>query len=208
MLLDEWYEEHELKRSNEYESIIMQVFCSFLDRNSLEFVFTLIQSDFLAENLVEYDNIEEPLIIFIFFPVSRSIYINSLFESYLGEFGKLKTNFKNIQISKLLEKAHNVMQKRYRHYKTYRIQDNEYFCTPKQEKYKADEFLFGDLAAKYLDNIKHFPYILFKDRMYEGIPLNFSLNSFISNIIFKELDSISSKISDKKPMERFELSTT
>ena len=100
------------------------------------------------------------------------------------------------------------MQKRYRQYKTFKIQDNDYFCSPKQEKYKIDEFLFGDLAAKYLDNIKQFPYIRFKNRMYEGIPLNYSLNSFINNIIFKELDSISSKIKDKKPMERVELSTT
>ena len=208
MLLDEWYEEYEVKRGNEYESIIMQVFCSFLDRNSLEFVFKLIQSDFLAENVVKYDDIEEPLIIFIFFPVSRSIYINSLFESNLGEFSQLKPNFRNIQISKLLEKAHNVMEKRYRQYKTFKIQDNEYFCSSKQEKYKIDEFLFGDLAAKYLDSIKQFPYIQFKNRMYEGIPLNYSLNSFISKIIFKELDSISLKFNNKKPMERVELSTT
>ena len=175
----------------------MQVFCSFLDRNSLEFVFELIQSDILEKNLFKYDDIEEPLIIFIFFPVSRSMYINSLFESNLREFSQLKPNFRNIQISKLLEKAHNVMQKRYRQYKTFKIQDNDYFCSPEQEKYKIDEFLFGDLAAKYLDNIKQFPYIQFKNRMYEGIPLNYSLNSFINNIIFKELDSISSKIKNK-----------
>ena len=61
-------------------------------------------------------------------------------------------------------------------------------------KYKIDEFLFGDLAAKYLDCIKQFPFILVKDRTYEGIPLNFSLNSFLNNVIFKELDSISSII--------------
>ena len=190
MLLDEWYEEYELNRAIEYESIIMQVFCSFLDRNSLEFVFKLIQSDFLIENLSTYETIEDPLIIFIFFPVSPHFYINSQFESYLEEFSKLKSNFHNVQISELLEKAQNIMQKRYRQYKTYQIQDCEYFCHPKQEKYKIDEYLFGDLAAKFLDCIKQFPFILVKDLIYEGIPLNFSLNSFISDIIFKELGSI------------------
>ena len=84
------------------------------------------------------------------------------------------------------------MQKRYRQYKTYQIQDNDYFILPKQEKYMVDKFLFGDLAAKYLDCIKQFPFILVKDRMYEGIPLNFSLNSFLKNVIFKELGLISS----------------
>ena len=197
MLLDKWYKDYELERGNEYESIIMQVFCSFLDRNSLEFVFKLIQSDFHAKNVFKYDGIEEPLIIFIFFPVSRSVYINSLLESNLGEFSQLKPNFRNTQISKLLEKAHNVMQKRYCQYKTFRIQDDYYLCSPEQEKYKIDEFLFGDLAAKYLENIKQFPYIRFKNRIFEGIPLNYSLNSFINNIIFKELDSISSNINDK-----------
>jgi hypothetical protein len=190
MLLDEWYVEQ--KRIDDSETIIMRVFCSFLDRNSLEFVFKLIQSDFLAENLSKYEISEEPLIIFVFFPVSPSIYVNSLFESYLGEFGRLKSNLHNNQISEILEKAHDVMQKRYRQYKTYRIQDNDYFYLPKQEKYKVDKFLFGDLAAKYLDCIKQFPFILVKDRMYEGIPLNFSLNSFLNNIIFKELGLISS----------------
>ena len=192
MLLDEWYVEHELKKANESESIIMQVFCSFLDRNSLEFVFKLIQSDFLAENLSKYEKIEEPLIIFVFLPVSPSDYVNSLFESYLGEFTMLKSNLHKDQITEILEKAHDVMQKRYRQYKTYRIQDNDYFFLPKQEKYMVDKFLFGDLAAKYLDCIKQFPFILVKDRMYEGIPLNFSLNSFLKNVIFKELGLISS----------------
>lgn len=206
MLLEEWYEEHELKRANEYESIVMLVFCSFLDRNSLEFVFKLIESDILEENLSRYEEIEEPLIIFIFFPVSRSNYINSLFKSYLGVFSQLKPNFRNVQIGKLLDKAYNIMQKRYRQYKTFKIQDIDYFGSPKQEKYKIDEFLFGDLAAKYLDNIKQFPYIKFKNRMYEGIPLNYSLNSFINNIISKELNSISSIIKNRKPTERFELS--
>ena len=192
MLLDEWYMEHELKRVNESKSIIMQVFCSFLDRNSLEFVFKLIQSDFLAENMSKYEKIEEPLIVFVFLPVSPLNYVNSLFESYLGEFSMLKSNFHKDQINEILEKAHDVMQKRYRQYKTYRIQDNDYSYLPKQEKHKVDEFLFGDLAAKYLDCIKQFPLILVKDRMYEGIPLNFSLNSFLNNVIFKELGLISS----------------
>ena len=192
MLLDEWYEEYEIKRAKDFESILMQVFCSFLDRNSLEFVFKLIQSDFLVESLLKYDSIEEPLIIFIFFPVSPSDYINSQFESCLGGFCTQKSDFNNSQISELLEKAQIIMQKRYRQYKTYRIQDSDYSNHPKQEKYKVDEFLFGDLAAKYLDNIKQFPYILLKNRMYEGIPLNFSLNSFINNVICKELDGLSS----------------
>ena len=192
MLLDEWDMEHEKRKVIESESIIMQVFCSFLDRCSLEFVFKLIQSDFLVESLLKYDSIEEPLIVFIFLPVSPSNYINSQFESYLGEFSIQKSCFNKVQISELLEKAQNITQKRYRQYKTYRIQDSDYFNHPKQEKYKVDEFLFGDLAAKYLDNIKQFPYILLKDRMYEGIPLNFSLNSFINNVICKELGLISS----------------
>ncbi len=204
MLLDEWYVEHELKRTNESESIIMQVFCSFLDRNSLEFVFKLIQSDFLAENLSKYEKIEEPLIAFVFLPVSPADYVNSLFESYLGEFNMLNSNLHKEQINKILERAHNVMQKRYKQYKTYRIQDNDYFIPPKQEKYKINKFLFGDLAAKYLDCIKQFPFILVKDRFYEGIPLNFSLTSFLNNVIFKELGSISSII--KEPTERIELS--
>ena len=208
MLLDEWYMDHELKRANEFGSIIMQVFCSFLDRNSLEFIFNLIQSDFLVENLSKYEVIEEPIIIFVFFPVSPSDYINSLFESYLGEFSNINSNMQNNQINELLEKAQNVAQKRYRQYKNYRIQDVNYTISPKQEKYKVDKYLFGDLAAKYLDNIKQFPFILVEDRIYEGIPLNLSMNSFIYNVIFKELGSISSKMSDKKPMERVELSTT
>jgi len=192
MLLDDWYLEHELKRNNESESIVMKIFCSFLDRNSLELVFKLIQSDILAENMLKYEKIEEPLIIFVFLPVSQSDYVNSLFESYLGEFSMLNSKLHKDQINKILEKAHDVMQKRYRQYKTYRIQDNDYFYLPHQEKYKVDKFLFGDLAAKYLDCIKQFPFILVKDRMYEGIPLNFSLNSFLNNIIFKELGLISS----------------
>jgi len=187
MLLDE-YVEYELTSSSKFESVIMKVFCSFLDRNSLEFVFNLIQSDFLVENLSNYENIEEPIIIFVFFPVSKSFLINSQFESYLEEFSKHKPNF---IIRNLLEKAHNVMQKRYRQYKIYRIQDSDYSCPPRQEKYKIDEFLFGNLAAKYLDSIKQFPFILVKDRIYEGIPLNFSLNSFINHIILKELGIIS-----------------
>ena len=81
MLLDEW--EHELKRNYGSKSIIMEIFCSFLDRNSLEFVFKLIQSDFLAENLSKYEIIEEPLIIFVFLPVSPLNYVNSLFESFI-----------------------------------------------------------------------------------------------------------------------------
>lgn len=207
MLLDE-YVEYELTSYRKSESVIMKVFCSFLNRNSLEFVFNLIQSDFIVENLSNYENIEEPIIFFVFFPVSKSFYINSQFESYLEEFNIPKSNLQKVQISNLIEKAYNVMQKRYRQYKIFRIQDSDYSCPPRQEKYKIDEFLFGDLAAKYLDSIKQFPFILVKDRIYEGIPLNFSLNSFINNVIFKELDSISSKISDKKPMERVELSTT
>ena len=190
MLLDE-YVEYELTSSSKFESVIMKVFCSFLDRNSLEFVFNLIQSDFLVENLSNYENIEEPIIIFVFFPVSKSFLINSQFESYLEEFNIPKSNLQKVQISNLLEKAHNVMQKRYRQYKIYRIQDSDYSCPPRQEKYKIDEFLFGDLAAKYLDIIKQFPFILVKDRIYEGIPLNFSLNSFINHIILKELGIIS-----------------
>ena len=192
MLLDDWYLEHELKRNNESESIVMKIFCSFLDRNSLELVFKFIQSDILAENMLKYEKIEEHLIIFVFLPVSQSDYVNSLFESYLGEFSMLNSKLHKDQINKILEKAHEVMQKRYRQYKTYRIQDNDYFYLPHQEKYKVDKFLFGDLAAKYLDCIKQFPFILVKDRMYEGIPLNFSLNSFLNNIIFKELGLISS----------------
>lgn len=206
MLLDEWYVEYELKKIDESGPIIMQVFCSFLDRNSLEFVFKLIQSDFLAENLSKYEILEEPLIIFVFFPVSTSFYVNSLFESYFDEFCILKSDLHKEQINEILEKAHDVIQKRYMQYKTYRIQDNEYSNLPKQEKYKIDKFLFGDLAAKYLDCIKQFPFILVKDRMYEGLPLNFSLNSFLNNIIFKELELISTKIGDRKPTERFELS--
>ena len=192
MLLDEWYVDYELKMNKESESIMMQVFCSFLDRNSLEFVFKLIQSDFLTENLKKYENIEELLIIFVFFPISQSDYVNSLFESYFGEFSWLKSSLHKDQINEILEKAHNVMQKRYKLYKTNQIQDSDYFILPEQEKHEVDKFLFGELAAKYLGCIKQFPLILVNDRLYEGIPLNFSLNSFISNIIFKELGSISS----------------
>ena len=141
--------------------------------------------------MLKYDNFEEPSIIFIFFPVSPSFYINSLFESYIGEFNMLKSNFQKVKISEILEKAQNVMQKRYRQFKTYQIQDSDYLCPPKQEKYKVDEFLFGDLAAKYLTCNKQFPYILLEYRIYAGIPLNFTLNSFISNIIFKELGELS-----------------
>ena len=203
MLLDEWYVEHEKKYESK-RNIVMQVFCSFLDRNSLEFVFKLIQSDFLTENLEKYEIIEEPLIIFIFFPISPSNYINSLFESYFGKFSMLKSSLHNDQINEILERAHEVMQKRYRHYKAHQIQDSDYFYLPKQEKHEIDKFLFGELAAKYLEYIKQFPFIFVKDRLYEGIPLNFSLNSFLNNVIFKELDSISSKI--REPTERIEFS--
>ncbi|MHA1766458.1 MAG: hypothetical protein ACTSVK_09395, partial [Promethearchaeota archaeon] len=72
----------------------------------------------------------------------------------------------------------------------YRIQDFEYNVLPKLENHQKNRFLFGELAAKYLEYIKFFPLILVKDRIYEGIPLNFSMNSFINDIIFKELNSI------------------
>ncbi|MHA1719091.1 MAG: hypothetical protein ACTSWX_06930, partial [Promethearchaeota archaeon] len=60
ILLDEWYIKHRLNKNFELGSIAMQVFCSFLDRKSLEFTFKLIQSDFLDKFLFKYDEIEKP----------------------------------------------------------------------------------------------------------------------------------------------------
>ena len=190
ILLDEWYIKHRLNKNFELGSIAMQVFCSFLDRKSLEFAFKLIQSDFLDKFLFKYDEIEKPSILFIFFPVSPSNFINSAFKSKIEQICRSELNLQKFHIEEILENAQNIIEKRYNIYRSYRIQDFEYNVLPKLENHQKNRFLFGELAAKYLEYIKFFPLILVKDRMYEGIPLNFSMNSFINDIIFKELNSI------------------
>jgi len=159
------YHRNRLIFEQQYECLI---FGSLLDRDTFEIAYKLQKT-------------VHPSTLLIIFPVSKQwkathFYFNQ-FQKILGQehnstsLSHIIIRFQN-QIMKYIIRAFPVSTD---------VFDDK--LSSQDREYRKNIHIFGVLAAKYLRKILQFPTIRFQNQCYNGIPRNFTVENFISNII-------------------------
>ena len=168
------------------------IFGSFLDKDSLEIAYKLVNSNTFSSNSLS------PVIDLVFFPITR------FQDYYYPLFEKLEVFLLNHQIIDIYptifeiitqanwiqKRAKQILNLQYNidekcdifQFKSQNLIENNFFAHNKEQ--------YGLLAALYLKSIKQFPTIFIAGRIYNGIPLNFSLDQFLNSIIYDEISII------------------
>lgn len=159
------YHRNQLILDQRYECLI---FGSLLDRDSFELAYQI-------------QKVAHPSILLIIFPVSKqwkaTQYYFTQFQKILGQehtstsLSHIMIRFQN-QIMKYIIRAFPASPDV--------IVDG---VTPEEREYRKNIQIFGVIAAKYLRKMIHFPTVRIQNQWYNGIPRNFTVQSFISNII-------------------------
>lgn len=191
-LLPEWHRIVGQMKQIEFRSII---FSSFVDRDSVELALKL--NWYYSYHRNPYPSLnrqDEDRISVVFFPISRKLSINldirNRFEKLLQtmDSGDKLEN----QINNFIENGQNIIEKAHREYELEQRWEeqtmNSYISYSNEDK--RNRYIFGPISAKYLKEIIFFPKIIVGEQSYNGIPLNYTVTSFLKKILLPELSAI------------------
>jgi hypothetical protein len=192
LLLPEWHRNVIQWKQAEFRSLI---FCSFVDRDSVELALWLSRYYlYHREILPRAKTQDDDHIFLVFFPISRKLQINIDIQNRFEDLLQTQYSEDRLEnkVGNFIEYGQKFIEKSYREFELQqRWQDQamELF-SPISMQDKRNRYIFGPIGAKYLKEIVYFPKIFVGDQIYNGIPLNFTVTSFLEKILLPELCSV------------------
>ena len=197
LMLKEWHARFlKIKHRWDVNLSPFRIFCSFLHMDSLELIWMLTSEEILNHFKCYYNQFnsnheKEPLLRIIFFPVSKNQIIN---QKFLSEFSYVllqihsKSNFDEVRssFSDIIENAIKVVEKNQYMLNYLPFNEKMSILHGNNSEKMLNTFLFGQMAAKYLEDVKIFPRIYLNDHQYLGIPINMIIEEFVLNILLME----------------------
>jgi hypothetical protein len=150
------------------------MFGSFFDLDSLQCAVQIMQNPAIS-----------PLI--VFFPINQRLDINLKMKQLLQNI--LMNADSSVELNRRLfqlhEKAYQILEKQEQ--ALHNSAEIQYIDKQRDPIYQHHIALFGTLAARYLKSIVKFPTIWLNDHIYNGIPLNFSTQIFVDQILLQDI---------------------
>lgn len=176
--LAQWHWDQKKRKHLSLKPTKITIFGSFLDKDSIEFIYKFLNyQSYAFERAI-------PSIDIIFFPISKIKGKNDtlfdMLENLLLNYDGIEPNQRILDIvSQATWLQRRSMQFLFSRFEISKIDALTLF--------NRNKFLYGSLPALYLKEITQFPTIYIEGRVYNGIPLNFTIDQFIQSIIVPEI---------------------
>lgn len=184
MLLSEWDAYRQKTDASWQSDVTLQIFGSFLDRQSLELAWILANDPF------ETDDLDQTIAIqLIFLPICRSWTLNQKFKrevQLLLQTPLTELRFNPAIMSIVNQALEVVARMRQIHYA--RLMDILIHPRlPPTPQFQENQILFGNRSAQFLSKNTLLPLVRVNQRDYNGIPFGLNLPSFVNHIVKSEL---------------------
>ena len=191
ILYPEWIEQQKSPSFSiiREETPLIHVFGSFFDSISFSFLLEFIPS--LTKAITNWDKALDPQLLIIFLPISQNSTVNTHFKTLLDHFvdflvppPSLTVSMKQWlqdQIFHITSKAHSRFQQLYPPSSLIQFPNSPFL--PR----KINEYCFGSITADFLTSFPILPVVFIGSRLYNGIPLNYSLTEFVKKLLAEDV---------------------
>jgi hypothetical protein len=185
LLVPEWH-----RYRKEWQQLLPKcvIFGSFTDRDSLQIAAKLARYYPLNQRVIPDQtrcSFEIHPIFLVFFPISRKLLINlqckQQLESILLNLPPEEIVSK--KITELQERTIEILRIEEQRGQIQQLWNNQEQITPEERACRR----FGPITARYLMEMMYFPKIYLRDQIYNGVPLNYDVETFCDRLILPEL---------------------
>ncbi|MHA1585533.1 MAG: hypothetical protein ACTSWL_09770 [Promethearchaeota archaeon] len=187
LLFPQWFSCLNVESDNNCKQNSLIIIGSWLDRNFLELLWRLGHTSFDNSNIFK--------ITVVVLPISRSFRQNFQVISTYEQIRKdIPMNIKKNPIrfydavDRLINKVRDNIKSRQSEFYFQSLQIGRNKTSSIDFTAQENRFLFGSITAGFLRGNPLLPKFYLKDQQFNGIPVNFTLGSFIERIIMPELN--------------------
>ena len=184
MLLSEWYVQQQKVVASWQSEMSLQIFCSFLDRTSLELARIMVNAPFAGD-----DPDHELFLQIVFLPICRSMRINQELKQEVQQLLQtpLTDPHYHLAITAIVRHALDVVGRIRQVHHAQLMDILVHPRLPHTPQFQENRILFGTPSAQFLEKYTLLPQVRINHRIYNGIPFGLDVSSFVQRILKLEL---------------------